>query len=208
MGKFGYGLLALMLCVCILLLIPHSPVYPLAARYVQKKVGARWNFRIVQKRISANPLDGTLTIDHLWIETPETANPTWRLRAERVTVIIRYVSLIGNKTIDGLILDGPVFEQQHRKAADPLGQREALPGKEPEKPESDPSPAEGSETPKGFRISRLEIRNGTFETLRTDPSGGKQRIKADRISVVRKNVYLNRSPDAFFRDIFNTDPGR
>ena len=203
MGKFRYLLLFVLLSIGILILIPDSPIYPLAADYVQKKMESRWNCLVLEKRISTNPLKGCLLLQDLSIKTPEAVNPTWHLQIESATLQIRYLSLIRNKTIDRLILDGVVLRQKHTEKAEIPPKPKPSQRKGPQGSESEPSSSEAAR--QGLRIRHLVIRNGSFESIHMDASGVRKSIKAEKISVARKNVYLDKRPDLFFRSLFSAD---
>lgn len=203
MRKFGYLLLFGVFLIGIAMLIPHSPIYPTAVHYVQKKLEARWNCNVVEKRISANPFTGNLAFEDLLIETAEGVNPTWRLQIKRATVTVRYLPLFRDKTIDRLTLDGVAFRQEYTEAVGSSSQKEPAGKVERSKLPHSPSPGDRSPTPEGIHINHLVIRDGSFEHIRIDASGGRQRINADNISVVRRNVFLDKRPDAFFRSVLN-----
>ena len=202
MGKIGYVLFIVIVLIGILMLIPNSPIYPLAAHYALKKMESRWNCKVIEKRISANPLSGTVSLKNLSIKTPEAVNPTWRLQIKSATLKISYLSLIQNKTIDMLALDGVVFKQEYKEIAGIPPKKEPSQREKPQKSESDPSHPDRAGAPEGVRIKRLVIRNGSFEYIRIDASGVKKSITANQISVVRKDILLDKRPDEFFIALF------
>ncbi len=205
MGKLGYGLLIGIFLIGALILIPNSPIHPLAAHYAQKKMESHWNCTVIEKRLSANPITGRLSLEDLSIKTPESVNPTWHLKIRSATLHIRYLALIRENVIERLTLDGLVFKQVHKKTAEIPPEKDPPPAAPPHPSEPDTSPPDGPGIPEGLRIKHLAIRNGSFEYIRMEPSGVKHRIAADRISVVRKNVILDKRPDALFQSILNTD---
>jgi len=203
MRKFGYVLLFGVFLTGIAMLFPHSPIYPIAVHYVQKKLEARWNCSAVEKRIFANPLAGNLSLEDLRIETAEGVNPAWRLQIKHATVSVRYLPLFREKAINRLTLDGVDFKQEYTEAAGRSTQKEPAGQAERRKSPPRPSPGDRSATLEGLHINHLVIRDGSFEYIRIDASGGRQRINADHISVVRRNVFLDKRPDAFFHSLFH-----
>jgi hypothetical protein len=204
MRKFLYVPLFGIFLIGIAMLIPQSPVYPIVARYVQKRMESRWNCRIAEKRISADPFAGNVSFEDLRIETAGGANPAWRLQIKRATLTVRYLPLLRDRTIDGLTLDGVDFRQEYTETSGGAPTNESSPQAKRRNSEPSPPVNDGSGMPEGAHIKRLTIRNGSFEYIRIDASGGRQRIQADEISVVRKNVYLDKRPGAFFRSVLNT----
>ncbi len=205
MGKIFYVLLIIIFLIGTLMLIPNSPIYPLAANFIQKKVESRWNFKVIGKRISANPFSGILSIRDLSIKTPEAVNPTWSLQVKSATLEINYLSLIRNATIDKLAIDGIFFKQKHRETAAASSKKASTEAVKHQKPELGTPQQNNESTPKKLRIKRLVIHNGSFEYSRIDPFGMKKSTKADRISIVLQNVHLDKRPDLFFRSILKPD---
>jgi hypothetical protein len=207
------GKIRLLLVVCIVLigamiLIPNSPAYRLAADYALKKMETRWGCAVVRNRIQVNPLSGTLTLSDFLIETPEKANPNWRLEIKTAALNIDYLSFIRNSTIESLFLDGIVFKQEARESvrAESLG-KQNVPAAASQKTESGTSREKSTTAAKKIRIKRLQIRNGSFEYIRTDASGVKNSTRASQISVVRKDILLDQRPDEFFRSLLRTQTG-
>jgi len=204
MGRVGYLILIGAVLIGAMILIPGSPAYRLAADIAMEKMAARWGCEVVRYRVRVNPLSGRLTLGNLFIRTSEKANPNWRLEIDTAAVKIGYLAFIRNRTIDSLLIDGIAFRQEARESV-----KSESPGKQPPPgPASEETGFGGSRAkksaPKKIRINRLQIRNGSFEYVRIDTSGAKKRITANRISVVRKNILLDKNPHEFFRSLLGT----
>jgi hypothetical protein len=205
MGKIRYLLVVCIVLIGAMILIPNSPAYRLAADYALKKMETRWGCAVVRNRVQVNPLSGTLTLSDFLIETPEKANPNWRLEIKTAELKIGYLSFIRNNTIDSLFLDGIVFKQETRESAraESLGGKNA-PAAASKKIVSGTSRGKNTTTPEKIRIKRLQIRNGSFEYIRIDASGVKNSTRANQISVVRKDILLVNSPDKLFESLLST----
>ena len=205
MGKIRYLLVVCIVLIGAVILIPNSPAYRLAADYALKKMERRWGCAVVRNRLQVNPLSGTLTLSELLIETSEKANPNWRLEIKTAALKIGYLSFIRNNTIDSLFLDGIVFKQETRVSARAESlEKQNVPAAASQKTESGTSRAKSEIAPEKIRIKRLQIRNGSFEYILTDASGVKNSTRANQISVVRKDILLDKRPDEFFQSLLRT----
>ena len=205
MGKIRYLLVICIVLIGAVILIPNSPAYRLVADYALKKMETRWGCAVVRNRIQVNPLSGTLTLSDLLIETPEKANPNWRLEIKTAALKIGYLSLIRNNTIDSLFLDGIVFKQEARESArSESAGKQNVPEAASQKTESGTSREKSTPAPEKIRIKRLQIRNGSFEYIRIDASGVKNSTQANQISVVRKDILFYKRPDEFFQSLLGT----
>jgi len=152
-------------------------------------------------------LKGSLTFKDVHMMTPENVVSRWNLHADEIFIQIDYRSLMSETIIiNELIVDKVVFRQEKKKSPDskrkdnlPKVIRKGGKSKHVQKKKDEPrGPL------KAILIRYLLIRDGYFEFYYHKNSGEKGRLQMEHINLSRKEIFLDRKLDVFFRSLFES----
>ena len=198
MKKIGFiTTVILTILLFTLALIPNSPIYDPLINHIQHRVGKNWGCKVVIKQSAVNILRGTLTLNGLWVRTPDNNNPIWNLTVKTSVIKIDYRSFLQRQWIlSSLLLKDIRFKQTGRESSQVVSPKKSAKIKSTE---SDYN--KGNEAKKKINIKRLIIQNGYFEYSFFHKSGMKDTFKVEGVNLNRKNLFFYGKPNLFFRSI-------
>lgn len=207
MKKIRYIVIITIFLVISLLFFRKFLLYQPILDHFEKRFERKWGCQATMRKADVNLLKGSLTFKDVHMMTPENVVSRWNLHADEIFIQIDYRSLMSETIIiNELIVDKVVFRQEKKKSPDSK-KKDILPKvirKEGKNKYVQKKKSRSRDPRKAVLIRYLLIRDGYFEFYYHKNSGEKGRLQMESINLSRKEIFLDRKLDVFFRSLFES----
>lgn len=205
MKKIQYIAIIFIFLVVSLLFFRQCLLYQPILDHLEKRFERKWGCQVTKRKADVNLLKGSLTFKDVHMMTPENVISRWNLHADQIFIKIDYRSLMSETIIvNKLIVDTVVFRQEKKKSPDSKKKDMLTKGikKEGKNNYVQKKKSRSRGPRKAVLIKYLLIRDGYFEFYSHTKSGKKGRLQMEHINLSRKEIFLDRKLDVFFRSLF------
>lgn len=207
MKKRHYILIVAIILVLSAVFFRRLLLYPLILNHFEQKFERKWDCQVTKQKADVDLLKGSLTCKDVHMITAEKAASRWELQVNEIFMQIDYPSLMSETIVlDKLIVDRLVFRQEKKKRTD--SKKKDLPQhgiKKEDRGRYVDEKKSGPQGPQGELLIRsLLIRDGYFEFSSHADSGEIKKLQMEHISLSRKDIFLGRQLDGFFRTLFES----
>jgi len=207
MKKIRYIAIITIFLVASLLFFRQFLLYQPILDHLEKRFERKWGCQVTKRKADVNLLKGSLTFKDVHMMTPENVVSRWNLNADEIFIQIDYRSLMsGTIIVNELIVDKVVFRQEKKKRPDSK-KKDILPKvirKEGKNKYVQKKKSRSRGPRKAVLIRYLLIQDGYFEFYYHKNSGEKGRLQMEHINLSRKEIFLGRKLDVFFRSLFES----
>jgi len=207
MKKIRYIAIITIFLVVSLLFFRQFLLYQPILGHLEKRFERKWGCQVTKRKADVNLLKGSLTFKDVHMMTPENVVSRWNLNADEIFIQIDYRSLMsGTIIVNELIVDKVVFRQEKKKRPDSK-KKDILPKvirKEGKNKYVQKKKSRSRGPRKAVLIRYLLIQDGYFEFYYHKNSGEKGRLQMEHINLSRKEIFLGRKLDVFFRSFFES----
>jgi len=207
MKKIRYIAIITIFLVVSLLFFRQFLLYQPILDHLEKRFERKWGCQVTKRKADVNLLKGSLTFKDVHMMTPENVVSRWNLHADEIFIQIDYRSLMsGTIIVNELIVDKVVFRQEKKKRPDSK-KKDILPKvirKEGKNKYVQKKKSRSRGPRKAVLIRYLLIQDGYFEFYYHKNSGEKGRLQMEHINLSRKEIFLGRKLDVFFRSFFES----
>jgi len=207
MKKIRYIVIITIFLVVSLLFFRQFLLYQPILDHLEKRFERKWGCQVTKRKADVNLLKGSLTFKDVHMMTPENVVSRWNLNADEIFIQIDYRSLMsGTIIVNELIVDKVVFRQEKKKRPDSK-KKDILPKvirKEGKNKYVQKKKSRSRGPRKAVLIRYLLIQDGYFEFYYHKNSGEKGRLQMEHINLSRKEIFLGRKLDVFFRSLFES----
>jgi len=207
MKKIRYIVIITIFLVVSLLFFRQFLLYQPILDHLEKRFERKWGCQVTKRKADVNLLKGSLTFKDVHMMTPENVVSRWNLNADEIFIQIDYRSLMsGTIIVNELIVDKVVFRQEKKKRPDSK-KKDILPKvirKEGKNKYVQKKKSRSRGPRKAVLIRYLLIQDGYFEFYYHKNSGEKGRLQMEHINLSRKEIFLGRKLDVFFRSFFES----
>jgi len=207
MKKIRYIAIITIFLVVSLLFFRQFLLYQPILGHLEKRFERKWGCQVTKRKADVNLLKGSLTFKDVHMMTPENVVSRWNLHADEIFIQIDYRSLMsGTIIVNELIVDKVVFRQEKKKRPDSK-KKDILPKvirKEGKNKYVQKKKSRSRGPRKAVLIRYLLIQDGYFEFYYHKNSGEKGRLQMEHIDLNRKEIFLGRKLDVFFRSLFES----
>jgi len=207
MKKIRYIAIITIFLVVSLLFFRQFLLYQPILDHLEKRFERKWGCQVTKRKADVNLLKGSLTFKDVHMMTPENVVSRWNLNADEIFIQIDYRSLMsGTIIVNELIVDKVVFRQEKKKRPDSK-KKDILPKvirKEGKNKYVQKKKSRSRGPRKAVLIRYLLIQDGYFEFYYHKNSGEKGRLQMEHINLSRKEIFLGRKLDVFFRSFFES----
>jgi len=207
MKKIRYIAIITIFLVASLLFFRQFLLYQPILDHLEKRFERKWGCQVTKRKADVNLLKGSLTFKDVHMMTPENVVSRWNLNADEIFIQIDYRSLMsGTIIVNELIVDKVVFRQEKKKRPDSK-KKDMLPKvirKEGKNKYVQKKKSRSRGPRKAVLIRYLLIQDGYFEFYYHKNSGEKGRLQMEHINLSRKEIFLGRKLDVFFRSLFES----
>jgi len=207
MKKIRYIAIITIFLVVSLLFFRQFLLYQPILDHLEKRFERKWGCQVTKRKADVNLLKGSLTFKDVHMMTPENVVSRWNLNADEIFIQIDYRSLMsGTIIVNELIVDKVVFRQEKKKRPDSK-KKDILPKvirKEGKNKYVQKKKSRSRGPRKAVLIRYLLIQDGYFEFYYHKNSGEKGRLQMEHINLSRKEIFLGRKLDVFFRSLFES----
>jgi len=207
MKKIRYIAIITIFLVVSLLFFRQFLLYQPILGHLEKRFERKWGCQVTKRKADVNLLKGSLTFKDVHMMTPENVVSRWNLNADEIFIQIDYRSLMsGTIIVNELIVDKVVFRQEKKKRPDSK-KKDILPKvirKEGKNKYVQKKKSRSRGPRKAVLIRYLLIQDGYFEFYYHKNSGEKGRLQMEHIDLNRKEIFLGRKLDVFFRSLFES----
>lgn len=204
MKKIRYIVVIIAFLFLSLLFLANFFLYEPILDHLEKRFEKKWGCQVEKRKVDFSFLKGSLRFREIHLMAPENAVSRWSLDADEIFIQIDYPSLIRGTTIlNKLTLDKVIFMQEKREGSDM--KKDILPEKIKREAKSKQLKEKkaSSRGPGNAILGRhFLMRDGYFEFYYPENSGKKRRLKLEHVSLSKREVFLDRRLDIFFRSLF------
>jgi len=205
MKKIKYIVVITIFLFLSLMLFRDLFFYQPMLHHLEKRFEKEWGCKVAKRQADFNLLKGSLKLKDTRMITTENAASRWNLSADEIFIQIDYPSLIsGNTILNELILDKVIFRQEKKGSSDI--KKKDMPAKTITKKVESKHLQKKKDKPsvrrKGTLVRYFLIRDGYFEFYYPNNSEKKGRLKLEHVNLSRKEFFLDRKLDVFFRSLF------
>ena len=170
--------------------------------HIEKEFEREWRCQVTRKKGDINLLKGSFTFKDVYMTTPEKGTSKWELHADEIFIKIDYRSLLSEAVVvDEVIIDTVYFRQEKKKSLDRKNKdvSSKISRKQVKNTHFQKKKSRAHDARIRILIRYLLIRNGYFELYSYTKSGKKEKLHIKDITLRRKEIFLGRRLDIFFR---------
>jgi len=204
MKKIRYIVVIIAFLFLSLIFLGNFFLYEPILDHLEKRFEKKWRCQVEKRKVNFSFLKGSLRFREIHIMAPENAVSRWSLDADEIFIQIDYPSLIRGTTIlNKLTLDKVIFRQEKREGSDI--KKDILPEKikgEAKSKQFKEKKASSRGRRNSILVRHFLMRDGYFEFYYPENSGKKRRLTLEHVSLSKREIFLDRRLDIFFRSLF------